>query len=103
MAMALVRSIRSIKHAVYQHGVRFTPRQFSSSFESYLNDDLENTDPELFAIIEDEKTRQRDSFCLIASEVAQQLRTLVTVIRIGKPPTCQLSRIDKPTPIVLVS
>ena len=62
MAMML-RSLRS-----FQRVIRLPARQFSS-FETYLNEDLETTDPELYAIIEREKGRQRDSFCLIASEV----------------------------------
>jgi len=34
-----------------------------------LNKSLEETDPELFDIVEHEKARQRDSIVLIASEV----------------------------------
>ena len=60
--MALVRILQRAART------RLAARQFSS-FEAYLNEDLQTTDPELYAIIEKEKERQRDSFCLIASEV----------------------------------
>jgi glycine hydroxymethyltransferase len=33
-----------------------------------LNKSLKESDPELYNIIEDEKIRQRDTICLIASE-----------------------------------
>ena len=61
---AIVRSALRLQRAIRLPATR----QFSA-FEAYLNDDLESTDPELFGIIEKEKERQRDSFCLIASEV----------------------------------
>ena len=60
----IVRSARRLQRAIRLP----TTRQFSA-FEAYLNEDLQTTDPELYAIIEKEKERQRDSFCLIASEV----------------------------------
>jgi glycine hydroxymethyltransferase len=47
---------------------RTAPRCFSSSVGSALNKSLEETDPELLKLIEQEKARQRNSLVLIASE-----------------------------------
>ena len=48
-------------------GVRFATSE-SLGFANALNKRLQETDPEVYGIIEDEKKRQKDSLVLIASE-----------------------------------
>lgn len=43
---------------------------FPAGQREFLNEHLETEDPEMFKIIEGEKKRQRESICLIPSEVS---------------------------------
>lgn len=53
-----------------------TARSFATtpSWVGTLNAGLSETDPELFDALEHEKQRQRESICLIPSEVSQAQR-----------------------------
>lgn len=61
----------SVRHSASIHrrvAASLNPRTFSSSAGAGLNKSLQETDPELCALIEQEKARQRNSLVLIASE-----------------------------------
>ncbi|KAI9278450.1 serine hydroxymethyltransferase [Phascolomyces articulosus] len=58
-------SKRVARPAVYQASRTYV---FPAGQREFLNDRLENTDPELFNIIEGEKKRQQEGICLIPSE-----------------------------------
>ena len=72
MAFALRQGLQRAAAAATGSAARFTPaRGFAAeaSWVKTLNANLEDTDPALFDILEHEKRRQRDSVCLIPSEV----------------------------------
>jgi len=72
MALAMRRVLHSVAAGSGSAAWLRASRGFATQapWVKTLNADLEHTDPDLFDILEHEKRRQRDSVCLIPSEVS---------------------------------